>query len=825
MDFRTLLKKDFVVLDGAMGTMLQRCGMKPGTVPETLNFEHPDWVQQVLRAYVEAGSDIVHINTFGANRYKLAETPYSVEEVICRAAEIGRRAVRGTDTLIAVDVAPVGRLLEPAGTMTFDEAYEIFKEIALAAAKAGVDSATLETMTDLAELKAAVLAFKENTDIPLLASMTFEKNGRTFTGCLPSAAALTLEGLGVDAIGVNCSLAPNELYDIVEEMITCTTVPISVKPNAGLPDPETGEFPLKAEEFADQMKRYTRMGCKLYGGCCGTTPETIKAVRKMLAENTPVSRAQNVPVAVCSSRSVVVIDRPRIIGERINPTGKKLFKEALRKGDIDYILTQGIEQVQAGAEILDVNVGLPEIDEKEMMVKAVKALQGVLDVPLQLDSTIPEVLEAGLRAYAGKAIVNSVNGDEESLETVLPLVKKYGAAVVGLTLDKNGIPKTAEERIAIACRILDRALALGIRREDVYIDCLTLTASAEQAGAAETLKALRIVKEELGLKTVLGVSNISFGLPSRELVNHTFLAMALANGLDLPIINPNAQVMTGVVRAYRLLENIDKNAGAFIAAYGSQGNSAQENTAKSDPNREAAGQAATGKEKSPQAMTGERQAGAVCSCCSNAECMSLEYAVRGGLKKEAKELTEKLLETVSAMDIINTMLIPVLDNIGSDFEAGKLFLPQLILSADTAGVSFDVIKKSIRDSGGVQQQKGTIVLATVKGDIHDIGKNIVKVLLENYGYDIIDLGKDVPEEAILDAVLKNNVRLVGLSALMTTTLAAMERTVALLRENKADCRVMVGGAVVTKDYAERIGADFYSRDAKNSVDIAKEIFG
>ncbi len=837
MNLKTLLKRDFVVFDGAMGTMLQGYGMKPGTVPETLNFEKPEWVKAVLRAYAEAGSDIVNLNTFGANRYKLANTPYSVEEIVCQAVKVGREAVEGTDTLISLDVAPVGKLMEPAGTMSFEEAYDIFKEIALAGAKTDVDCVTLETMTDLLELKAAVLAFKENTNLPIIATMTFEKRGRTFTGCLPSAAALTLEGLGVDVIGVNCSLGPNELYDIVGEMLEYSTVPVLVKPNAGLPDPETGEFPLGPEEFAVQMQRYKEMGCKLFGGCCGTTPDTIRALRKMLdsavsanpqeGQKTQAARLYG-KAAVCSSRGVVVIDGPRIIGERINPTGKKLFKEALKKGDMDYILTQGIEQVEAGAEILDVNVGLPEINEKEMLVATVKSLQGILDAPLQLDTTDKEALEAALRVYDGKPIVNSVNGDEESLAAVLPLVKKYGAAVVGLTLDKNGIPKTADERVAIARRILDRALALGIRREDVYIDCLTLTVSAEPEGAADTLKALHIVKEELGLKTVLGVSNISFGLPSRELINHTFLAMALESGLDLPIINPNSAVMTGVVRAYRLLENIDKNASEFIASYagqktaaaGSQVAAADANgaTGQKQKTSEAGSGAQAGGQASNNSQTGGLQG------AGSKKAMSLEYAIRGGLKKEAAELTRALLASTSPMDIINGQLIPVLDKIGVEFEEGRLFLPQLILSADTAGVSFDVLKEELRGNGEGQQKKGTIVLATVRGDIHDIGKNIVKVLLENYGYDIIDLGKDVPEEAVLKAVQENDIKLVGLSALMTTTIGAMASTIALLREQGADCKVMVGGAVVTAEYAERIGADYYSRDAKNGVDIAKEVF-
>lgn len=669
--------------------------------------------------------------------------------------------------------------------MTFEEAYDIFKEQIIAGESA--DVIVFETMTDLYELKAAVLAAKENSRQPIVCTMTFEENRRTFTGCCVSSMALLLNGLGVDAVGINCSLGPSQLIPICKELLEWTDMPVVLKPNAGLPDPVTGKYDVSPEEFAEQMKYAASCGVKIFGGCCGTTPEYISALKKAL-DGTEVRRRKALPrSAVCTPSRTVVIDRPRIIGERINPTGKKLFKEALRNNDTGYILNQAIEQIRAGADILDVNVGLPEIDEKAMMIKAVKEIQSVTDAPLQIDSTIPEVLEAALRIYNGKPIVNSVNGEESSLETVLPLVKKYGAAVVGLTLDKNGIPPKAEQRFAIAEKILKRAMYYGIPKEDVFIDCLTLTASAEQEAVMETLRALGRVKKELGLKTVLGVSNISFGLPNRPLINQNFLTMALTYGLDLPIINPNVDAMTGAVRAYKLLANIDKNSFDFIAAYNS---AAVQKTENKDENN-----------------------------------ISLEYAVENGLKDESAKATAELLKTADPMEIINGALIPALDKAGEQFEKGTIFLPQLILTAGAAQAAFGVIREKMISENSSPVSKGKIVLATVKGDIHDIGKNIVKVLLENYGYTVIDLGKDVPCEEVVRAALEHRVKLVGLSALMTTTLKSMEETIRLLRESGSECKVVVGGAVLTPEYAEKIGADFYAKDAKETCDIAKRIVG
>lgn len=783
--FKTLLESGgFIMLDGAMGTMLQAKGLKAGEMPELLSLTHADKIVQIHREYIQAGAQVVYTNTFGANRYKLSGHQASVQQVIGAAMKNARRACEGTNTLVALDIGPVGQLLEPNGALAFEQAYDIFKEQVLAGQ--GADLIVLETMTDLYELKAALLAVKENSALPVMCTMTFEQNMRTFTGCSVPAMALTLSGLGADAIGVNCSLGPDELYPIVEELVKWTKLPIAVKPNAGLPDPVTNQYNVTPQDFAESIRRLLPLGVQVVGGCCGTTPEYMRQVKKALCGHAPVKRRVQVPHAVCSAAKTVRTDCPRIVGERINPTGKKRFKEALKNNDLDYILAQAIEQVRAGAEILDVNVGLPEVDEKNMMVKAVKALQSVTDAPLQIDSTDPQVLQAALRVYNGKPVVNSVNGEEKSLCTVLPLVKKYGAAVIGLTLDENGIPKTAQERFAIAKRIVDRACALGIEKGDIFIDCLTLTASAEQEGAMQTLLALRRVKEELGVKTALGVSNISFGLPNRELVNATFLAMALQNGLDLPIINPNAAAMTGAVRAYRLLANIDKNAAAFIAAYNE------------------------GNERRKTEGSGE---------------IDLPYAIENGLKSDCARLTQKLLETTAAMDIVNGILIPALDKTGVQFEQGKIFLPQLIQSATAAQSCFEVIKKKLADDKNAPVSKGKIVLATVKGDIHDIGKNIVKVLLENYGYTVLDLGKDVSPQAVLDAVRANKVRLVGLSALMTTTLCAMEDTIALLKKSGCSCKIMVGGAVLTAEYAQKIGADYYCRDAKESVDTARLVLG
>jgi len=786
--FDQLLENNsFVFLDGGMGTMLQAAGIQTEHVPELLNLTDPEAIMDIHRQYAESGADIVYANTFGANRYKLAGSGHTVQEVVSAGVKNARRAVGGK-ALVALDMGPIGQLLEPAGALKFEEAYDTFKELVLAGKDA--DLIVIETMTDLYEVKAAVLAAKENSEKPVMVTMTFEENMRTFTGVSPECMAAVLEGLGVDAIGVNCSLGPDELYPVLEKLCSLTILPVIAKPNAGLPDPVTNTYNVGPEEFSASAVKLAQAGVKIFGGCCGTTPAHISAVIEALSglDYTP-AEAPRKSIA-CSAVSCVVIDQPRVIGERINPTGKKRFKEALLAHDVDYILSQAVEQIHAGAEILDVNVGLPGIDEKEMMVTAVKAIQSVCDTPLQLDSTIPEVLEAGLRVYNGKPIVNSVNGEDESLDNILPLVKKYGASVVGLTLDKGGIPKTAEGRFAIAKKILDRAMEYGIPKEDVFIDCLTLTASAEQDGVMETLGALSRVKNELGLRTVLGVSNISFGLPNRETITRTFLTMALHSGLDLPIINPNIDSIIGAVRAYRLLAGIDRDSADFIAAYADSGNAPAKAPVTADKGTP-----------------------------------DLIYSVENGLKNDAVNAAKALMETTDSMEIINGYLIPALDAAGEKFEKGKIFLPQLILTAGAAQACFEVIKEKLAPNNSETVSKGKVVLATVKGDIHDIGKNIVKVLLDSYGFTVIDLGKDVDPQLIVDTAIKENVSLVGLSALMTTTLGAMAETIALLNEQYPACQTVVGGAVLTPSYAEQINATYYAKDAKQTVDIAAKVYG
>ncbi|MDE5854650.1 MAG: homocysteine S-methyltransferase family protein [Ruminococcus sp.] len=783
-DFYSLLeRKGFIFLDGGMGTMIQSIGID-SHIPEILNITNPEDIINIHRLYSEVGADIVYANTFGANALKLNNSGYTVDEIVSAGILNAKKAVSGK-SLVALDIGPLGQLLEPAGTLEFEQAYDLYKEIIIAGKDA--DLIVIETMTDLYEVKAALLAAKENSDKPVLITMTFEENMRTFTGVSPECMTAVLEGLGADAIGVNCSLGPDELYPVLEKICNLTTLPVIAKPNAGLPDPVTNKFNVNPEQFAKSAVKLAKAGVKIFGGCCGTTPEHIKSVINALAdiEYTP----QNIikKSVVCSAVNCVEINQPRVIGERINPTGKKRFKQALIEHDIDYILSQALEQVHAGADILDVNVGLPDIDEKEMMIASVKAIQGVCDIPLQLDSTIPAVLDAGLRVYNGKPIVNSVNGEDESLDAILPLVKKYGASVVGLTLDKNGIPKTAEGRFAIAEKILNRAIEYGIPKEDVFIDCLTLTASAEQKGVMETLNALHRVKTELGLQTVLGVSNISFGLPNRETITRTFLTMALQQGLTLPIINPNIDSIIGAVRAYKLLTGIDKDSKEFISVYANQ-------------------------TSLKPVVTSEKSA------------PNLIYAVENGLKSDALKAVRELLNSVEPMDIINNYLIPALDSAGAKFEKGTVFLPQLILTAGAAQACFEVIKEKLADSGGDTVSKGKVVLATVKGDIHDIGKNIVKVLLESYGFTVIDLGKDVDPEIVVKSAIEHKVRLVGLSALMTTTLGAMAETVALLNEKYPECKTVVGGAVLTASYAKQIHADFYAKDAKQTVDIAGKIY-
>lgn len=782
--------REFIFLDGGLGTMLQRAGYTSEKLPEELNITNPEVIRRIHREYAEAGSDVIYTATFGVNELKTRDSRYTAKEIIEAAVENARAATAGTAVKVALDIGPCGRMLEPNGNLSFEEAYQLFKGQVLWGK--GVDLIVIETMTDLYEMKAAALAVKENSDLPVICTMTFEENRRTFTGTSLSSMALTLEGLGVDAIGINCSLGPAEIRPLIEELSKWTSLPIVSKANAGLPDPATGEYSITPEEFAEGAAELIPFGVKLVGGCCGTDPCFIRAVREKFRDKRYVPQNPVIPSAVCTPEKTVVIDGPRVIGERINPTGKKKLKEAFLNDDMDYVLSQAVTQIDDGAEILDVNTGVPGIEEKSVMVKAIKALQGVTDAPLQIDSGDPAVIEPALRIYSGKAIVNSVNGKESSLNAILPLVKKYGAAVVGLTLDEDGIPKTVEKRVEIAKKIRDRALEAGIPERDIYIDCLTLTAAAEQENAAGTLMALRRVKEELGLKTVLGVSNISFGLPQRQIINCNFLQMALNSGLDLPIMNPSSKEMMEAIDVYRVIYNIDKDSAEYIKKYGKEDTKAEKTAEKEgegDPEK------------------------------------ALEYAVINGLKGETRKLTRDILREREPADAINTVLIPILDRVGDRFEKGRIFIPQLMLAATTAQEAFDEVKKAIESSGTAGEENGTIVIATVKGDIHDIGKNIVKVILENYGYDIVDLGKDVAPETVSKAVSEHGAKLLGLSALMTTTLPAMEDTIKLIREVSPSCAIMVGGAVLTPDYAERIGADYYVKDAKESADRAKEVFG
>ncbi len=778
-----IFDKGFVVLDGAMGTVMQRMGLNTGRYPELLNLEAAEEICSIQRKCVESGSNIIYANTFGANRLKLRDSGKSVSELVQAAVAIAKKAANGK-ALVALDVGPLGQLLEPLGSLSFEEAYDAFRELIEAGKDA--DLIAIETMADLYEAKAALLAAKENSKLPVMVTMSFEKNGRTYTGCTAESAARTLTALGADAIGVNCSLGPDTLAPIIKTIAENTTLPVVAKPNAGLPDPMTGEYSMGPEAFAAAMKSCVEAGASILGGCCGTGFEYIAALKKMLENQALPKRFYKKAAFVCTPTVAHYIDGVSVVGERINPTGKKRFQQVLLENDLDYILQLGIQQMDAGAQILDVNVGHPGVDEKIMLPLVVKKLQSAIDLPLQLDSSDPEALEAGLRVYNGIAAVNSVNGEKESLEKILPLVKKYGACVVGLTLDSRGIPKTADERLEIASRILAAAEKEGIAKENVWIDCLTLTVSAQAEQAGETLEALRRVKEQLGLKTLLGVSNISFGMPNRSLINRTFLAQALSSGLDMPIMNPNIPEMMDVIAAHRVLSCEDKGGMKYVQLY-----SGTENAA----------------------------------IAQNSASMKLEDAVMRGLDGEAAQLAKALLDKESELEIVEKRLIPALDAVGERYEKGTMFLPQLLSAAQAAQAVFEVLRLSITEKGGAPIKKGKLALATVKGDIHDIGKNIVKTVLENYGYDVFDLGKDVAPEKICAAVTEKGLMLVGLSALMTTTLPAMEQTVRMLKALPEPPVLIVGGAVVTEDYARNIGADHYAKDAREAVEVARRVFG
>lgn len=762
--------------DGGMGTMLQAAGLKAGQLPETLNITNKDMILAVHRAYADAGCEYITANTFGANCLKFENYDEIIKAGIELAKSVGKK--------VLLDIGPTGKLLKPMGELAFDDAIDIFAKTVIAG-KDGADAVLIETMSDTYEIKAAVLAAKENCDLPIIVTMIFDEKGRLLTGADIKTAVTMLEGLGVDVIGLNCGLGPKQMIEYVKELRKWTSLPIAVQPNAGLPVSVNGKtvFNVEPAEFAQDMKEIAKLGVSYLGGCCGTTPEHIRqmiALCKDIPANVPESK--NYCLVSSYSETVDLGEKPKIIGERINPTGKKLFKEALRRNDIDYIIKEGIAQRDAGAHILDVNVGLPEIDECKMMEDAVYNLQAVLPTPLQIDTTNIAALERALRVYNGKPMLNSVNGKQKNMEEVFPLAKKYGSVVVCLCLDENGIPETAEGRIAVAEKIIKTAKEYGIDKKDLIVDALTMTISTDKNNAKETLKAVKYIRETLGVNTVLGVSNISFGLPQRDVINTAFFTLALQSGLSAGIINPKSSSMMNAYYSYNALAGLDDNCTEYIESVTETQQAVQETN------------------------------------------VTLHTAIVKGMKDEAGACAKELLKDTAPLDVINNYIIPALDEVGAGFEKNKIFLPQLLMSADSAKAAFDVIKEYMILNNAEEKSGNKIVLATVHGDIHDIGKNIVKVLLSNYGFDVIDLGKDVPEETVLQAVTQNDVKLVGLSALMTTTVPAMEKTIELLHKN-TDAKVLVGGAVLTKSYAKMINADWYAKDAMESVRIAKAFFG
>ena len=783
MKFKEKFGKEILFFDGAMGTMLQKNGLKTGELPENMNITHPEVLLKIHKEYLDAGCNVITTNTFGANSLKFD----NVDEIIESAVSLAKKSTENydRDTFVALDVGPIGRLLEPCGDLPFEDAYELFKEQVIAGENAGADLVLIETMGDLYEIKAAVLAAQENTNLPVLVSMIFDEKGILLTGADIKTAVVTLEGLGVDGIGMNCGLGPDQMLELLKEMKKYSSTPIFIQPNAGLPISVNGKttYNVTPQEFAQKQLSILHNGACALGGCCGTTPEHIKAMIDLCKNEKVTEIGKKNYTAVSSySRTVMLTQKPVIIGERINPTGKKLLKEALRNNDMDYIYREGVSQTDAGADILDVNVGLPEIDEPQMMMNAVKGLQSILNTPLQIDTSDTVAMEKALRIYNGKPMINSVNGKEESINTVFPLVKKYGGVVVCLTLDENGIPETVDDRLKIAEKIINKASEYGIEKNDLVFDPLCMTVSTNKENAKVTLECVRKLKNDLGVHTVLGVSNVSFGLPNRELLNSSFFTLAMNNGLSAGIINPKSEMMMNAYYSFNALMGNDNNFESYI------GNVTDAKTEiKSD-------------------------------------CVDLKTAVIKGLKEQAKHETEKELKTKTPLEIIDGVLIPALDEVGKDFENNKVFLPGLLMSAETAGISFDIIKNHLQNTGSETAKKGKIVIATVKGDIHDIGKNIVKVLLENYGYDVIDLGKDVAPQTIVDAVKTHDVKLVGLSALMTTTVPAMEETIKLLREQTEGVSVMIGGAVLTQEYADMLGADYYGKDAMSSVRIAEKFF-
>lgn len=790
MNIRDFIKNNIVYLDGGMGTLLQKSGLQPGELPEKWNISHPEIICDIHRSYYDSGSNVVNTNTFGANILKFSRE--ELDEIIRHAVENAARAKElssGTqEKFIALDVGPTGKLLKPLGDLDFDKAVEIFSETIKIGAKYGVDLITIETMNDSYETKAAVLAAKESCDLPILVTNAYGENGRLMTGADPAVMVAMLEGMGVDAIGANCSLGPKQLAGVMDELLKYSSVPVVFKPNAGLPKSENGVtfYDVDADEFAEDIKKSVENGVRIVGGCCGTTPEYIKKVHELTCDLKPKTiEKKNYSVITSYNKAVFFGKKPVLIGERINPTGKKRFKQALAEKDIGYILQEAVNQQAKGVHVLDVNVGLPGIDEKAMLTDSVCELQCVTDLPLQLDSSDPIAMESALRRYNGKAMVNSVNGKEESMRAVFPLVKKYGGFTVALTLDESGIPSTVEGRMKIAEKILATAAEYGIDKKDIIFDPLAMTVSADKMSAVTTLETVKRITEELGCNTSLGVSNVSFGLPSRELVNASFFTAAMENGLSAAIMNPYSERMLEAYYSFNVLKGLDDNCMDFINFTANR-----ETVTAAKPETD----------------------------------LTLKGAIEKGLKEKAAEITAAMLSDNAPLDIVNLHVIPALDEVGKGFEAKKLFLPQLLMSAEAAKAAFEVIKSHMA-TDGESVKKGSVVIATVYGDIHDIGKNIVKLLLENYGYNVIDLGKNVPPEDVLEAVVREHAPLAGLSALMTTTVPAMEATVKLLNENAPWCKTVVGGAVLTQEYADKIGADKYSADAMETVRYAEEVIG
>lgn len=822
MNIRDEIGKRLLFFDGGMGSLLQKRGLQAGELPETWNILKPDVLTEIHKEYAEAGADIILANTFGANRFKYAD---NLEEIVNAAVVNAREGIRlsGRQAYVALDVGPTGKLLKPMGTLDFEEAVDVFADVVKAGVKAGVDLILIETMNDSYELKAAMLAAKENSDLPVFATVVFDEKHKMLTGASPMAIVAMLEGLHADAIGMNCGLGPKELLPIFREMAQYASCPLIINPNAGLPRNDHGKtvYDVGPEEFAEGMVPFVEAGAWFAGGCCGTTPEHIKALvdRCRNMEIKPLTE-KDYTIVTSYSQAVSIGNKPVIIGERINPTGKKKFKQALRDKDMEYILEEGVKQADSGADILDVNVGLPEIDEVEMMKKTVYELQSILPLPLQIDTTDPAAMEAALRMYNGKAMVNSVNGKQEVMEKIFPLVQKYGGVVVGLALDEDGIPSTAEGRLAIAEKIYNTAAKYGISRKDIVIDALTMTMSTDDNSANVTLETVRRIKEQGG-RTVLGVSNISFGLPQREVITSSFFLLAMGAGLSAGIINPNSAVMRQAYDSFCVLGGFDAQCMNYIEKYavappvppaGVVSAPVQGGSASASGSESSSGSAGLSGKTISAGGTSQNQLE-----------LTLTDCIVKGLKEQSYKATIETLKTRDAMAVINEELVPALDIVGKGFEKGTVFLPQLLMSAEAAKAGFEAIKEHMESQGSVQEKKATIVIATVKGDIHDIGKNIVKVLLENYGYDVIDLGKDVPPEVVVDTVVEKHAPLCGLSALMTTTVVSMEETIKKLRQKAPWCKVMVGGAVLTQEYADMIGADFYGKDAMQSVHYAEEL--